>query len=228
MVGIHNKRCLHSSCAKGSSFNFEGSKRGAYCKQHAEDGMVDVRSRLCSNESCTTRPSFNIKGSKTGAYCRQHAEDGMVNVNGKRCSHDSCSKEPSFNVKDRNTSAYCKENAEDDMVNVRTKRCSHTSCLKRPGWGVLTDGVATSCLRHKGDIVSGPVINFRRLCKTAGCKSESRWGFDGTQPTHCRKHGPLQVGLVCTVGGARSKSSGSPSYGAVRGPSFRVKTECCF
>ena len=62
-------------------------KIAAYCRQHAEDGMLDVRSKRCSYKSCTTWPSFNVKGSKTGAYCRQHAEDGMVDVSNKRCSY---------------------------------------------------------------------------------------------------------------------------------------------
>ena len=84
-------------------------------------------------------------------------------------------------------------------------------------------------LRHKGETVGSPVINFRVKCKVAGCKSMSCWGLDGMQPTHCRDHGPLVAGLVCTVGRPRRKKSGrNASYGAVRGPSFHIKCECLF
>ena len=172
--------------------------------------------------------SFNVY-SKKWAYCKQHAEDGMVNVYNGRCSHGSCKRKPSFNVKGNKTARHCKQHAVNGMVNVRTKRCSHNSCFKLPAWGVLTDSAATACRRHKSDILGGPVINFRVRCKVANCGRVSRWGLNGKQPTHCFVHGPLEEGLVCNVGTARSKSScRRPSYGAVRGPSFHVKTECLF
>ena len=103
------------------------------------------------------------------------------------------------------------------------------NCLKRPLWGVLTDSEATACLSHKDDIFGGPVINFTLLCKVTGCKSVSRWGIEGKQPTYCGNHGPLTDGLVCTVGRTRSKRSRrNPLYDALKGPPFNGKTECFF
>ena len=202
--------------------------RDRYCKLHAEDGMVNVRRKLCSNDSCTTIPSFNVEGSKTAAYCKRHALDGMANVRNKSCSHDSCTKMPTHHLEGKVT-AYCKKHADNGMLSVRAKRCIHISCLKRPRWGVLTDNKATACLHHKGDLLGGPVIDFTAKCRVAGCNCVSRWGVEGKQPTHCHRHGPLTDGLAYTVGRARSKtSSRSPSAGAVRGPSFHVKTELSF
>ena len=42
MVHVPARRCSHDSCTKRPSFNVEGSKTAVYCKQHAEDGMVNI------------------------------------------------------------------------------------------------------------------------------------------------------------------------------------------
>ena len=191
--------------------------------------MVDIRTRRCSHDLCTKRPSFNVEGSKRAAYCKRHAEDGMVQVSAKKCMSVSCTIRPSFNFVGNKTASCCKQHALDGMVNVFAKRCSHAYCLKEPRWGVLADSEPTACIHHKGDILGGPVINFRRLCKVAGCNGLARWGIEDKQPTHCRHHGPRAGGLVCTVGKSRSKRSCRiPSYGAVKGLSFIVKPECFF
>ena len=76
MVDVRNPRCLHDSCTKGASYNFE-NKKLAYCKEHAEDGMVNVRHQRCLHDSCQKIASFNFEGSKAAAYCKPHAEDGI-------------------------------------------------------------------------------------------------------------------------------------------------------
>ncbi|CAN0022208.1 unnamed protein product, partial [Laminaria digitata] len=94
-------RCRYRQCEKTANFNVEGgNKKELYCKQHAEDGKVDVRSIRCSHEFCTKHPSYNVKGSWKAVYCQQHAAEGMVNVVTKRCSHEACTKLPSFNFED--------------------------------------------------------------------------------------------------------------------------------
>ena len=227
MVSVRSRRCLHDSCTKVPSFNYEGSAKAAYCKQHAEDGMRYIRGKLCSHNSCTRYPVFNFEGSKTAEYCSRHALDTMVDIVSKRCSHDSCTRGACFNVEGSKTGAYCGRHAETGMVDVRNKRCSHSSCAKRPSWGFVSDGTPTTCSRHKGDLLGSPAINFAATCKVASCKKQSRWGPDGKQPTHCLDHGPLQEGLVRTVGTDRTKGGYSrrPSYRAVRAPCISVKCE---
>ncbi|CAN0034567.1 unnamed protein product, partial [Laminaria digitata] len=56
-----------------------------YCKQHAEDGRVNVRHKRCLHGTWSSLPSFYVKGSKPPVICKQHAVDGMVNVVSKRC-----------------------------------------------------------------------------------------------------------------------------------------------
>lgn len=153
----------------------------------------------------------------------------MVNIRNRRCLDESCARVSSFNAEGCKTPLYCRKHAKEGMVGVKSKRCSHTSCLGTPAWGVLTDGEATVCRRHKGGILGGPVINFKARCRVSTCRKVSGWGLGGKQPTHCRDHGPLEDGLVCSVRWGRSKKScPSPSYGAAGAPSFHVKPECFF
>ena len=190
--------------------------------------MVNVRRGSCLQASCSRIPSFNVEGTKTPMYCKQHAEDGMVDILGRRCSRGSCTRVPSFNVKGSKKASYCNQHAGDDMVDVRTKRCSYSSCIKRPGWVLLTDGAATTFIRHKSNLSGALVINVCAKCKVVGCGKVSRWGLTGKQRTCCPDHGPF-VDVACTVGAARIKASRhSRSYNAVRRPSFRLKTECIF
>ncbi|CAN0527672.1 unnamed protein product, partial [Scytosiphon promiscuus] len=46
-------RCHHQPCRVSAGFNFEGSKPARYCKQHAEDGMVNVVGKRCVQDPCT-------------------------------------------------------------------------------------------------------------------------------------------------------------------------------
>lgn len=42
IVKVRGKRCIHDSYTRGSSLIVDGSKVTVYCKQHAEEGTVDV------------------------------------------------------------------------------------------------------------------------------------------------------------------------------------------
>ena len=187
--------------------------------------MVDVHHRRCSYDGCTKHPTFNVEGSKTAMYCRHHAEDGMVDVHHRRCSRNLCTRIPHFNVKGMKA-AYCKQHAVDGMVNVRSKLCSHTSCTRHPVWGLVTDCTPVVCSDHRSDIIGGPVIHFRRMCKREGCRKYSRWGPHGQQPTHCHNHGPVEDSLVSISTTSTSKGScDSLPCTDVLGPLFHIKTE---
>ena len=58
---------------------FNGIRTGAYCKTHAEDGMVDALLRRCLHDPCRTVPAFDVEDNETGAqYSKHHAKDGAV------------------------------------------------------------------------------------------------------------------------------------------------------
>lgn len=153
----------------------------------------------------------------------------MVDIHYRRCSHASCKKRSTSKAGGSKTIGYCKQHAKEDIIKPRGKHCSNRSCIEKPVWGVLADGAAAACLRHKRHLVGGSVVNFTARCKEARCSKLSKWGLDGKQPTHCRDHGPLTDGLVCTVKATRNKGhSRSPLHRSVRGTCDSVKSECSF
>ena len=80
MIDVRNKHCSRDQCTIIPTFNFEGSRNAAYCKQHAEDDMVNVLARRSSHATYSRQPSFNVQGSNVSQYYKQHAVDGMLNV----------------------------------------------------------------------------------------------------------------------------------------------------
>ena len=159
----------------------------AYCKQHAQAGMVDVRSKPCSYDSCSRRPTYNVRGLKTPVYCKQHAEEGMVNVRRKEtCRHDPCIRRPYFNAEGRKTAVYCKQHAEDGMVDIRNKRCSHDSCMRRPSFNLEGNKIPAFCKQHAAD----SMVNVcTKRCLHGSCKSHALFNADGSKtPMYCKRH----------------------------------------
>eukprot|EP00639_Heterosigma_akashiwo_P031804 CAMPEP_0194737070 /NCGR_PEP_ID=MMETSP0296-20130528/79731_1 /TAXON_ID=39354 /ORGANISM="Heterosigma akashiwo, Strain CCMP2393" /LENGTH=89 /DNA_ID=CAMNT_0039646887 /DNA_START=29 /DNA_END=295 /DNA_ORIENTATION=+ len=79
-------------------FNFEGERKGKFCREHKVDGMVDVINRCCGHAGCNKRSSYNFEGEKRPRFCAQHKLPEMVNVV-LQCSHPGCGKGGGFNFK---------------------------------------------------------------------------------------------------------------------------------
>ena len=88
MVNVRTKECLYNSCTKLPSFNFKG-RTPAYCKQHAEDGMVNTRSKRSSKASRTVVGASRREptGGVHTTYVRVKREisDGPMNLRPTRC-----------------------------------------------------------------------------------------------------------------------------------------------
>ena len=84
---VVNKRCTHQRCARQSSYGKAGGK-AEYCRDHAEDGMVDVDTKKRIHHRCIRQPSLGKAGGKA-EYCRDHADDWMVDVTKNRCLNHS-------------------------------------------------------------------------------------------------------------------------------------------
>jgi hypothetical protein len=106
----------------------EGSKKGMYCREHAQPGMRDVISKRCEHDGCKKASSFNLEGTKRPMYCREHAQPGMRDVISKRCEHEGCNKHPSFNLEGSKRPMYCREHAQPGMIDVVSKRCITDWC----------------------------------------------------------------------------------------------------
>ena len=68
MVNKHHKRCSHQVCTKIPSFQFDG-KTTTYCRQHAEDGMVNIRNKRRSHDSCTGQAVCGVPAGGGGTAC---------------------------------------------------------------------------------------------------------------------------------------------------------------
>ena len=185
---------------KAPTYNFEGSKPAAYCKQHAENGMVNVRSKRCLHDSCERQSGFNYKGCKTPAYCKQHAEEGMVSVRSQRCLQDSCRRGANFNIDNSKIPAYCKQHAAKGMVDICVTRSLIRSCeVVGAARGVPTDGEPTVGVRVKIErerlesLMTS--VSTEGLCQTTGSLKRSTRGINGKHPPDCNDHAPLQGGL---------------------------------
>ena len=53
MIDVVRKRCVYNGCTKHPSYGVAGSRKAAYCSQHALDGMIDVVSKKCVHNGCT-------------------------------------------------------------------------------------------------------------------------------------------------------------------------------
>eukprot|EP00903_Cladosiphon_okamuranus_P014139 g13140.t1 len=78
---------LHDWTKQPSSGKAGGKPKD--CRDHAEDGIVDVRRMKCAYQGCTKQASYGKAGGRP-EYCGDHAEDGMVDVkNKKRAQHEA-------------------------------------------------------------------------------------------------------------------------------------------
>ena len=67
-------------------------------------------------------------------------------------------------------------------VHVRNKRCSRCPCHKRATRGVLTDNVAITCSRHKGELFASLVVDFEPICRAASSCAPIAEELDSEQP----------------------------------------------
>jgi hypothetical protein len=73
MINVISKRCQKEGCNKQPTFNFEGEIQVKYCKEHAEDGMIDMKHKSCQKEGCNTRPSYGYCG-QVPIFCAKHRD----------------------------------------------------------------------------------------------------------------------------------------------------------
>ena len=180
MVDVINKRCEHEGCKSQPAFNVKGAKRGRFCKDHKEIGMVNVRNKRCEHEGCKSQPAFNVEGATKGRLCKDHKEIGMVDVKHKRCEHEGCKSRPSFNVEGSTKGRFCKDHKEIGMVNVRNKRCEHEGCTVRPMYGL--PGLPVShCSTHKE---SNQIKHSKSTC--VECHEQALYGLNS--PQYCEMH----------------------------------------
>ena len=201
------KRCQHEGCQTKPTFNNEGEKP-KFCKEHMEEGMIDVSHKRCQHEGCQSRPTFNYEG-KRPKYCAEHKEEGMIDVVSKRCQHEGCQSRPTFSYEGKRPK-YCAEHKEEGMIDVVSKRCQHEGCKIRPVFNY--EGKRPKyCAEHMEE---GMIDVSHKRCQHEGCQSRPTFNYEGeTIRMYCAEH--KKSGMVdvvnrkCQHEGCQSR----PTYG---------------
>ena len=139
-----------SLCLKLPSINVESSKTAAYCKQHAEDGMVNVRARRSSHDCCTTGQARGAPTCVAATACFPLKSDILG------CS--AVKYEASWEV------TVCRKRSRGELNGEQPTHCLDHGPLR--GGGVHTVGMG----RCKG--VSSPYIIFP--CVTGAPQRQNR------------------------------------------------------
>lgn len=89
----NNNRCSHEVCAKRPLVDVDGIHRPLRCKQHPEDGIVNVDSNRCSHKSCTGLPRWGYTTDVSASVCSRHKNNltaGLVIDFNRKCDGTGC------------------------------------------------------------------------------------------------------------------------------------------
>ncbi|CAN0505808.1 unnamed protein product, partial [Ectocarpus sp. 8 AP-2014] len=65
--------CHFLGCTRQPTFGNEGTRKGIYCKAHAEESMVDVVNKRCvHSEGCASRPTWGYCADGKSTVCGRH------------------------------------------------------------------------------------------------------------------------------------------------------------
>lgn len=119
---IHTKRktCEGDDCEKPALYNFEGLKM-KFCREHKEEGMINVGDKKCEFENCKTHKCYNYKG-KPPKFCLTHKLAGMIDVRNTSCEIEDCKKQPSFNYDGFKGARFCLQHKLDGMIDIKNRK----------------------------------------------------------------------------------------------------------
>lgn len=179
------RRCARRGCHLDATFGTSGWRTRTHCRQHAEDGMVDVTKKACSKEGCSRQASHGVGCSGAKVYCTRHALNGMVGM-GMLCNHEDCTTRASFGPRGTRGATYCKQHAAEGMVNVARKPCGRKGCLRYPTFNKEGSRGGVYCRNHAEE---GMVNVANKRCRFDGCRTQPAFGYDHDKiRRYCRKH----------------------------------------
>jgi hypothetical protein len=159
MVNVKDKTCSKilrenpegdvssfKKCEKIPIYGIPGAKKGIYCFDHKEVGMINVKDKTC--KMCHKFPVYGIPGTKKGLYCVDHKEAGMVNVKGKFCTHDGCSTTATFGLL-FHPKIHCARHRGNNEYYKNAPKCSGEKCQEKPCFTNKKDNYPVRCEDHK-------------------------------------------------------------------------------
>lgn len=125
-----------------------------YCRQHAEDDIVNACKEDWAQKCCSKQPNFRMKGSKVRVYCKRHAKDDMDIVN-ERCSQECCRIRPTIGFAGEAVASVCEEHvgipSHGLVNNMETRR--NTARYRLAICGV-NDSIPEHCSKYRNIINS--------------------------------------------------------------------------
>ena len=82
------RRCEKNGCNINASYAKAGEKPKR-CKEHIQEGDVDVKNKRCEFMECNKHPIFAKAGEKP-KRCKEHIQEGDVDIKKKRCNSEYC------------------------------------------------------------------------------------------------------------------------------------------
>jgi len=134
--------CKNPDCNKYANYNFADKKSPIYCKNHIEDGMIDIKNPKCIN--CNLKvPVFNYPDEKRAIYCGDCKKADMVDIKSPKCINCNL-KVPAFNYPDEKRPIYCGDCKMPDMIDIKHPKCINCN-LKRPNFNFANEKKAIYC-----------------------------------------------------------------------------------
>ncbi len=192
--------CEANGCKKRPNFNTRGYRKGRFCFEHKEEGMMDVIHPTCEN--CDKRPHFNTRGNSKGRFCFEHKEQGMVDVISPMC--EKCDKRPNFNTRGTSKGRFCSEHKEEGMIDVIHRTCE--KCDVQPTFNQRGQAKGRFCFEHKEE---GMVDVKNQTCEN--CDRQPNFNTRGYRKGRfCFEH--KEEGMVDVKNPTCEKCEKQPSF----------------
>jgi hypothetical protein len=176
-------KCKHPDCAKGATFNIEGSAEVKFCKSHKTAEMINIKGKRCDFEGCGVLASFGIKGSKN-KFCAAHKNKDMLSISNKVCGKDGCNLLPLFGNAGQ-APEFCHSHKGLGMINVKHKRCEYEGCIITSPCFDIKSGKGKFCNNHKTE----GMINVKLIkCNFLGCTKRGNFDIKGGIDRFCYTH----------------------------------------
>ncbi len=188
MYDINNKSkiCTYTNssnnkCKTRASYGFDGDAM-LYCKQHMEDGMIDLNARKCSVDGCNIQPVFGFENERA-ERCSTHKEKNMIDVRSMFCEVDSCKTRASFGFYGQERCAKHKE--EGMALSFKSLICREIDCNKVCSYGFIGER-PVKCMEHREDNMIN-VISSR--CSEDKCDTIASFGYKENRTREkCARH----------------------------------------
>jgi len=183
------KNCISEKTNKRTqaSYGFLKDKKVIFCKEHKQDGMVDLRSNKCvdcqlENVEHIPQASYGQEGEKA-IHCIKHALDSDVDLKSKKCNVTGCKNQAIWGVDKK---VRCGEHKKEGDKNLANSYCIHGGCGLTASYGYENKKKRIYCKEHsKG---KENIVNLVPYAICKHCEKEASYGTEKLGRQVCKDH----------------------------------------